>query len=72
MRFPYKSAVVYISLCVDNPDGANSIGNSRDCLLSTDTSSDTWTFHGMLRDAASYVWHRMSNGTNTSCKSKSE
>ncbi|CAM4780564.1 unnamed protein product [Rotaria magnacalcarata] len=55
-----------------NPDGANSIGSSRDCLLSTDTSSDTWTYHRMLREAASYVWRRMSNGNTTSYKSKSE
>ncbi|CAF4528313.1 unnamed protein product [Rotaria socialis] len=55
-----------------NPDGANSIGSSRDCLLSTDTSSGTWTYHRMLREAASYVWRRMSNGNATSYKSKSE
>ncbi|CAM2718048.1 unnamed protein product [Rotaria socialis] len=56
----------------NNPDGANSIGSSRDCLLSTDTSSGTWTYHRMLREAASYVWRRMSNGNATSYKSKSE
>ncbi len=63
---------MYISICIDDPDGANSIGTSRDCLLSTGTSSDNWTFNGLLREAASYLWHRMSNGNNTSSKSKSE
>ena len=57
---------------IDNPDGANSIGSSRDCLLSTDASSDTWTFSRMLLEATGYVWRRVGNGNNASSKSKSE
>ncbi len=62
----------HISVCIDNPDAADNVSRSRDCLVSTSTnSSDTGTFNELLWQAASSLWRRITNGT-TSYKSKSE
>lgn len=68
----YKSVVIDISIYIDPPDDAE-VGNNRDCLLSTSThSSGSWTFDGMIWEAASNLWRRMTTGNTTLYKSKSE
>ena len=62
----------HISAYTDNPGAADHVSSSRDCLVPTSTnSSDAGIFYGLLWQAASSLWRRISNGT-TSYKSKSE
>jgi hypothetical protein len=71
-RICWKNAVIDISVYIDHPDDAD-VGSSRDCLLSTSNhSSRGWTFNGMMWEAASTLWRRMTSGNTTLYKSKSE
>ncbi|CAF4871400.1 unnamed protein product, partial [Rotaria socialis] len=55
------------NLHTDDRDLADNASSSRDNLLSTDTNpSDGWTFNSLIWQAASSLWHRITNGNITS------
>ncbi|CAM2728542.1 unnamed protein product [Rotaria socialis] len=55
------------NLHTDDRDLADNASSSRDNLLSTDNNpSDGWTFNSLIWQAASSLWHRITNGNITS------